>query len=139
MQPHITTTPNHVSIYLPTQDGTRSRGVASADLYHPRADELCWWISRVLVTDEADRGKGIGGVLLDLMLAEVVKQGGRVVIVGPGGYGADPKRQRQFYEAHDFAKVGEGSDVHWAWNADLPSCRKLAARAAEALARSLEG
>lgn len=131
MEPHITSTSQSVSIFLPAQDGIRSRGVASADLYLPRADEQCWWINRVLVTNEADRGKGIGGMLLDCLLTEAIKQGARVIIVTPGGYGSDPKKQRRFYEAHDFFKVGEGFNEHWVWNPDPVACQKLAARTAD--------
>jgi GNAT superfamily N-acetyltransferase len=136
MRPRITSTPENIDITVVDDVGRRSIATASANphfLHHP--EERCWWISRVLVSDQAQRGKGYGGMVLDHLLAEIVKAGGRVVIVTPGGYGADPARQVHFYESHDFFKVGEGYAVHWAWNPDPVACQNLAVRAAEALVR----
>jgi len=132
----IISTPENISITVTDDAGIRSIATASANphfLHH--AEERCWWISRVLVTDQAQRGKGYGGMVLDHLLAEIIKAGGRVVIVTPGGYGADPDRQIAFYEAHDFFKVGEGFEVHWAWNPDPVACQNLAVRAAGAMVR----
>jgi len=75
-------------------------------------------------------------MVLDHLLAEIVKAGGRVVIVTPGGYGADPEKQIHFYESHDFFKVGSGYEAHWAWNPDPVVCQNLAVRAADALVRA---
>ena len=75
-------------------------------------------------------------MVLDQLLAEIVKAGGRLVIVTPGGYGADPKKQIAFYEAHDFFKVGKGFEAHWAWNPDPVAAQNLLVRAAEALVRA---
>ena len=74
--------------------------------------------------------------MLDQLLAEIVKAGGRLVIVTPGGYGADPVKQQRFYETHDFFVVGEGFTKHWAWNPDPVAAQNLAVRAADALVRA---
>ena len=137
MTPMIVSTPQDISITLMGESKIRSIATASANP-HPGRDpeERCWWISRVLVTDNANRGKGFGGMVLDYLLTEIVKAGGRLVIVTPGGYGADPVKQQRFYEAHDFFKVGEDFTAHWVWNPDPVAAQNLAVRAADALVRA---
>jgi GNAT superfamily N-acetyltransferase len=73
--------------------GHRSIGTASADqVYAGR-----WWISRCLV-DEAHRGRGLGGYLVNLLKEEARRQPGFVRIeVAPGGYNSNPKRVKAFY------------------------------------------
>lgn len=111
----------------------RSLGTASADL-HPLkpTSAKCWWINRVLVTHETQRGQGLGGRLLDTLLLEIVKQQGRTVIVTPGGYGGDPDLQIRFYENHDFIKTGEGATTHWQWVAEPNPLSNLGLRLAQA-------
>lgn len=136
MNPVITSTPENINIML-VDDGYLSRGTASANL-HPLKDHAarCWWISRVLISREENRGHGWGGMLLDTLIVEIIKQDGAAIIVTPGGYGADPKKQIAFYEAHDFFKVGEGVEAHWVWTRGEETARNLAVRAAQALVRA---
>lgn len=113
-----------------------SLGTASANVHPLKATaDKCWWVSRVLVTSEAERGQGLGGMMLDQLIVEITKQDGQSIIVTPGGYGADPIRQQRFYEAHDFIKTGEGATAHWLWTRSEETARNLAVRAAEALVR----
>jgi hypothetical protein len=139
MTPHITSTPEHVTIMVLNETKSRSLGTASANLHPLKAQsDKCWWVSRVLVTSDEDRGRGWGGMMLDQLIVEIVKQDGQSIIVTPGGYGADPLRQQRFYEAHDFIKTGEGVTAHWVWTRSEETARNLAVRAAGALVRRTE-
>lgn len=115
-EPHITSTPNNIDITF--IDEGFPRCTASANTHFSEDHENCWWVSRVLVSRDEDRGKGYGGRALDILLREIEKQGGKAVIVTPGGYGADPKKQIRFYEAHGFVKVGDTEyNQYWLWTA----------------------
>jgi GNAT superfamily N-acetyltransferase len=109
-----------MNITIMVMDETKTRSVATASanphvLYPP--EEHCWWISRVFVQDP-HRGQGVGSKILKTLLSEVVKQGGKSVIVTPGGYNADPDKQIRFYENHGFVKVLDDTyGPHWVWNA----------------------
>lgn len=87
--------PGHVTV----SDVINGRVSGSAE-----ADELrpgVWWIARVFVRPE-HRGSGLGTRLLASLMTEVTSQGASEVQVAPGGYGADPARQRAFYVAAGF-------------------------------------
>ena len=73
--------------------GVREVGTASAD----RMPDSSWWLSRALVQPEEKRGQGIGSVLVMRLQHEVQAQGGTRLVVCPGGYGMDQKRQCAFY------------------------------------------
>lgn len=74
------------------------RGTASAN----RLPDGSWWVSRVLVQPNTMTGRGIGGKLLELVKEEIKKQGGGTVVVCPGGYENDHKKQSNFYRRHGF-------------------------------------
>jgi hypothetical protein len=74
--------------------------VATADLV-PNPHAPYWLISRVLVPEEM-RGKGLGGHMLELLKWHVRLQGVYPLVVAPGGYGSDEKRQRRFYSERGF-------------------------------------
>jgi len=66
-----------------------------------------WWVSRSLVSDEKERGKGIGSTLLKRAVQEVLKYEPHAkIIVEPGGtYGSDEERQLNFYRKNGFIDV----------------------------------
>jgi L-amino acid N-acyltransferase YncA len=139
MTPHITSNPDHVTIMVLNERKSRSLGTASANVHPLKGpNEKCWWISRVLVTSDEDRGKGWGGMMLDTLIVEITKQGGLAIIVTPGGYNADPKKQKRFYEQHDFVKTGKEPTAHWLWTRSEETARNLAVRAAGYLLRRSE-
>lgn len=63
-----------------------------------------WYVNRVFVP-ENKRGQGIGTGLVNRLIEEVRKQGGKRMIVEPGGYGVDPHRQVNFYVKLGFTPV----------------------------------
>ncbi len=79
-------------------EGLRQRGTASSN----KLPDGSWWVSRVLVQPSTMTGKGIGGKLLDLVIEEIKKQGGGTVVVCPGGYENNYKKQSNFYRKHGF-------------------------------------
>jgi len=136
MTPHITSNPDHVTIMVLNEAKSRSLGTASANVHPLKATaDKCWWISRVLVTSDEDRGKGWGGMMLDTLITEIVKQDGLSIIVTPGGYNADPVKQKRFYEQHDFVQTGIEPTAHWLWTRSEETARNLAVRAAGYLVR----
>lgn len=73
-----------------------------------------WWVGRVLVEPVDRRSGGHGSRLLQMLIQEVVKQGGTEIHVAPGGYNADPKKQFAFYCRHGFKVVpGEPGLLIW--------------------------
>lgn len=100
---HIVSTATHVSVSIHHQ-GIRN-SIASADEVEPGV----WWVCRVRVAD-AYQGQGVGSRLVAAMLTECTKHGARLVKVTPGGYGADPRRQKAFY-----ARCGFVGDDLMAW------------------------
>ena len=96
LTPSVIAQPDHVSVH-------HERCVAQAS----RGGEPVWWVNRVLVQPPNARGQGIGGTLLDALIEACVDQdvlAGRPteILVTPGGYGADPRKQVAFYKAHGF-------------------------------------
>jgi GNAT superfamily N-acetyltransferase len=108
-------TPMNITILVLNATKTRSIATTSANphVLHPPEDN-CWWVSRVFVQDD-HRGKGLGSKIVSTLLAEISKQGGKSVIVTPGGYRADPSRQIQFYERLGFIPATGEFGPHWVW------------------------
>lgn len=78
-------------------------------------DDGDWWVVRVLVP-AAERGRGIGGHLLEALKASVAgRPGFRRLQVSPGGYGSEESRLLQFYGRHGFVEDSdcEGSVYTW--------------------------
>lgn len=69
-----------------------------------------WYISRVLVA-QSFRGKGIGSKVLQILLNEIKKAGGKKVIVTPGGYDNNKEQQFNFYLKNGFTHSIESKDV----------------------------
>ena len=102
---HTIATPESITI-LWRGDSAIERGVASADDIGDR-----WWISRVLVQPATCRGRGVGSKLIEQLKAAVANQGGTRLVVAPGGYvgtAKERKRQKKFYEHHDFVEEEPG-------------------------------
>lgn len=71
--------------------------IASIDNLHDGR----WWISRVNVQG-VEKGKGLGSKLLKKAMEEVFSFSPKEIIVTPGGYNADIKRQVNFYKKNGF-------------------------------------
>jgi hypothetical protein len=69
-----------------------------------------WWISRVNVQG-VEKGKGVGSILLQRLLQEVLKLGQTKIIVSPGGYYEDKDRQFNFYKKNGFIESEESSEL----------------------------
>lgn len=87
---------------------------ACASIFYGEPDN--WYVNRVIVPKDF-RGHGVGGKLLERLKQEVALKGGKKLIVEPGGYAQDLKRQRHFYEKHGFQRVED----HWVWSSST-SC-----------------
>lgn len=62
-----------------------------------------WFLNRLIVNDEAYRGKGIGGEVLERLKRFLSREPGRpYIIVTPSGYGTDPERRLRFYLSNGF-------------------------------------
>jgi GNAT superfamily N-acetyltransferase len=64
-----------------------------------------WWVNRVVVEPPTERGKGLGGRLLEALKGVVREAGGRTLFVSPGGYNGNVRAQRRFYRRHGFQPV----------------------------------
>lgn len=62
-----------------------------------------WYLNRAMVP-EAYRGQGVGSKLLKELFAQLDMHKAGLLIVEPGGYGADPKKQRNFYLKNGFVE-----------------------------------
>lgn len=112
--------PGHISIMLTNSIGARviSRAVASADYM---AHEEWWWIGRVLVQRDKERGKGIGSLILQRLLktATTALTSDSLnpvphVVVAPGGYSDDLEGQMRFYRRNGFEPDPREPDLlHW--------------------------
>lgn len=78
-----------------------------------------WWVERVLVQEHhAVRGVGLGSEMLKRLLKSIVEvdeMEGRstLVQVCPGGYGADPERQFNFYLKNGFKRTKNPDLLEW--------------------------
>jgi predicted GNAT family N-acyltransferase len=97
-------TESHISVSDYSMDSQGIHGVcAEADLVDGK-----WWISRVLVKKEQDRGNGLGSKFLQKLLYEIyLRDPDATVIVCPGGYVSDMERQISFYKKNDFVAVSD--------------------------------
>lgn len=112
-----------LSVMLTNSDGARvrSRAAASADFM---AHENWWWIGRVLVVKDEDRGKGVGSLILQRLLKEIttslIAEAGNIVVphavVAPGGYSDNIDGQMRFYLKNGFEQVA-GEDGLLGWRA----------------------
>ena len=66
-----------------------------------------WWVNRVIVRPDNQRGKGLGGKLLEELKKVVAAEGGKVLLVAPGGYSNKHTAQVNFYGRHGFSKRKE--------------------------------
>lgn len=77
-----------------------------------------WWVNRVLVQPRENRGRGIGGHMLEALKGAVVEEGGAELSVQPGGYDMNTADQNRFYEAHGFTCTDEKEGLFvWRVNA----------------------
>jgi len=67
-----------------------------------------WNINRVLVNPKILRGKGIGSKLLQELIEKIRNADGKKIIVWPGGYDDNKKKQVNFYIKNGFKKYKEG-------------------------------
>lgn len=67
-----------------------------------------WHISRVMVVEKF-RGQGLGSKLLNIIIEKCRENGAKSIKVTPGGYGADSKRQQNFYKRVGF-KLSKNRD-----------------------------
>ena len=96
--------PTNVNVVW-TGDTWEERGTAEASRL--TGDTGHWHICRVLVQPASNRGRGIGGDLLDLLKEEVRERGGETLTVDPGGYDNNQERQRYFYQKCGFEPLNE--------------------------------
>jgi hypothetical protein len=72
-----------------------------------------WWLARVNINNPAAHGLGVGTKMLTLMKeALVTRPGFKEILVAPGGYGSDEKRQWDFYVKNGF-KPFEKDGLLW--------------------------
>ena len=93
---NIVTAPAHVSVFE-RHEGELKSSLAEADEFEPGH----WWIARVFI-QVSHRGQGLGSKLLQTLIESCAEQGARFIEVSPGGYDADPVRQRAFYAQNGF-------------------------------------
>ena len=66
-----------------------------------------WWVSRVIVRNAEARGKGLGSIALQRMLAVIGRISALPVYVCPGGYENNLEQQFAFYLSHGFVSVAD--------------------------------
>lgn len=72
-----------------------------------------WWVARCLVKEEY-RGRGLGSFLVAQVQEHFRElEGFRKMVVEPGGYNADPARQRAFYERQGFREEEPDGALIW--------------------------
>lgn len=96
MKVRITRTPDYCAAFI-YEGGIKATAEASnlGDV---------WYVNRVLVQPPKCRGKGIGGVLIEALKEAVKSVGGKILVVTPGGYNAEPEDQVNFYKQHGFVE-----------------------------------
>jgi hypothetical protein len=82
----------------------RSIAIAQASWWGPGQ----WFLNRVKVENEGERGQGMGSQAVR-RLQGLLK--GEVIVVTPRGYGSDLERLTRFYERLGF--VGDGGCLEW--------------------------
>ena len=102
---HISTTDDYLSVFLMTERNEFLR--ASMQVSHVSNGD--WYFNRALVKNDEDRGKGLGTRMLARLKEELKKKPNfKRLIVEPGGYGSEPKRQRGFYLKRGFFPHKDG-------------------------------
>ncbi len=103
---HMNADLNCVSVtYWPTGCGY-ILGTATASNFEQVGEDF-WYVNRVKVVDGYQR-RGLGPELVKRMAEGVREQGGRRLVVEPGGYGSDPKELAIWYRRQGFADVEPG-------------------------------
>jgi GNAT superfamily N-acetyltransferase len=74
-----------------------------------------WYFNRLLIKNPKERGKGTGSKLLARLKEELIKQNCRILVVEPGGYGADPVRQWRFYSERGFKEKRANGGKYLEW------------------------
>lgn len=77
-------------------------------------DRMCkrtWWIACAVVNPPHMRNKGIGSRLMGILIEALSKKDCSRVIVMPGGYDSDQKKQFKFYEKTDSGTRGEATSL----------------------------
>lgn len=102
--------PVSVGVTLFVADAVRVwSAVIGVDLLDPGV----WWIARCLVREEY-RGHGLGSYMLRRVQEHLQGLDGFVkIVVEPGGYNADPARQRAFYERQGFREEEPDGALIW--------------------------
>ena len=91
-------------------DGNQRAAVAELNII---GNPFEWWVARVLVQKEENRGKGYGSVVLRAALDAVTAMGAKRVIVAPGGYNKEKKKQFDFYMKNGFVMVDKQGLFEW--------------------------
>jgi len=90
---------DHVAVIWKPSQQLKPRGVVEASRLW---EESFWYINRALVEPEVARGQGHGTHMLQRLLETIRRSGPTRVVVDPGGYGANVRRQRRFYRKSGF-------------------------------------
>jgi len=109
MEIKMVVTPEHMSASMLDETG-RHLSVASVDWH---SWEGRWWVSRVSVKPESQRGKGVGRRLVEALQEEATKMGRPCMLVAPGGYGSDPQSLQKFYGSLGFKPLEGGQCMLW--------------------------
>jgi ribosomal protein S18 acetylase RimI-like enzyme len=67
-------------------------------------DDENWYINRAIVKPESLRGHGIGSLMLTKLKDALIEQGCKKLIVYPGGYAGEKRKQIKFYKKNGFVK-----------------------------------
>jgi len=96
----VNAAPDSVSVYWQHPKGfAKGRGSVEANSLFG----TIWWIARAVIVPTEQRGKGIGSAMLKALFKAVTKQGTCTrLIVCPGGYNGNKKKQFHFYEKNGF-------------------------------------
>lgn len=66
-----------------------------------------WWVNRVIVNPASKRDSGIGTSLLTKLKELVKENGGKALLVSPGGYDSDLTLQERFYAKNGFVETDD--------------------------------
>jgi hypothetical protein len=99
----------------------KSVGVAEASYVPVNLGVGVWYVNRVLVTNPSERGSGVGSYMLTVLKASLQRVSNfQALVVDPGGYGADPTRQANFYKRNGFRQLASRSDQSLIWKPAQP-------------------
>ncbi len=81
-----------------------------------------WYINRVNIPDVLGKGKGVGSKILQIAIKEIIKKyDPKSIYVTPGGYGADSKKQFNFYKKNGFIEIPNEKEVLYYGDLAIPS------------------